>query len=388
MKEKLKINILGKTGLEGGIYIFLKTFLKEAKKNKDFDFNIFMISKNKKQEEFYKDIKISKVKGFKFLKLEFINPFSFIKKNKSQILHVHNYTISTLPSILFSGYTNVITVHSAMKTDIPYSGKFKILKKTIDKVFNFILINLMPLIFEKIVFITNHQKETFIKRSIFKNKLRKKSSVIYNFIEKEKIKKEKKKPQNSINLLFVGRLLKSKGFYDLIELIKDEELKDINFTIVGQGPGEEELKKLKTQKNLNFLGKVPNDKIQDIYDKNNVLILPSYSETFGLVILEAMSRGLAVLATDLLEIKEYFKQGKNGFLFPKKDIKKIKELLIKLKNKPELIEEISQNNLKYIKDFSSDLKVNEYLNIYKQVLENKNERKTSKKYKNSQRDNN
>ena len=91
---------------------------------------------------------------------------------------------------------------------------------------------------------------------------------------------------NEIKLLYVGRIKKEKGIFSLINLIKDQS--KINLTIVGAS--KEDTKKI-NQSNVNIL-EIINDKngLINLYDKNNITILPSYTEGYPMVVLESLSR--------------------------------------------------------------------------------------------------
>ena len=91
---------------------------------------------------------------------------------------------------------------------------------------------------------------------------------------------------NEIKLIYVGRIKKEKGIFSLLELIKDQS--NINLTIVGAS--KEDTKKI-NQSNVNIL-EIINDKngLINMYDKNNITILPSYTEGYPMVVLESLSR--------------------------------------------------------------------------------------------------
>ncbi len=89
-----------------------------------------------------------------------------------------------------------------------------------------------------------------------------------------------------INLIYVGRIKKEKGIYSLLSLIKDQP--KINLTIVG---ASEEDNKIAKQKNINVINIIKDKmKLINLYDENNIMILPSYTEGYPMVILEALSR--------------------------------------------------------------------------------------------------
>tara|TARA_A100001037_G_C14755475_1_gene459477 strand:- start:75 stop:632 length:558 start_codon:yes stop_codon:yes gene_type:complete len=91
---------------------------------------------------------------------------------------------------------------------------------------------------------------------------------------------------NEIKLIYVGRIKKEKGIFSLLNLIKDQS--KINLTIVGAS--KEDTKKI-NQSNVNIVEIVSNrNGLINLYDKNNITILPSFTEGYPMVVLESLSR--------------------------------------------------------------------------------------------------
>ncbi len=106
-----------------------------------------------------------------------------------------------------------------------------------------------------------------------------------------------------ITFLFVARIEECKGIFRLLEAWMDfKDLENIELNIVGSGSAVNEMKKMISGiKNINYLGIVPENQLYEIYGKSDVFIYPSSCDTFGLVILEALSSGLFVITTDLFK---------------------------------------------------------------------------------------
>jgi glycosyltransferase involved in cell wall biosynthesis len=96
--------------------------------------------------------------------------------------------------------------------------------------------------------------------------------------------------------------------------------------------------------------------------------MPSYSESFGITILEAMARGLAILVSDIPGMREKIIADRNGYLFPPGDINKMKERLLFLKDNPQEINRISRNNLEDVQQFTVEKQANQYLEVYRNCL--------------------
>lgn len=106
-------------------------------------------------------------------------------------------------------------------------------------------------------------------------------------------------------VLFVGRLVEEKGILELLQAAKIWN-KDITLSIIGSGPLEENIKyQMLNTKNINFFGKVDNDKLPLYYSSADVLIVPSiHEEGFGRVILESLSCGTPVIGSNRGAIPE------------------------------------------------------------------------------------
>lgn len=120
----------------------------------------------------------------------------------------------------------------------------------------------------------------------------------------------KRKKPKTIRLLFVGRLVKSKGIYELIataKLLKDNNI-PFKLTLVGDGSEREEISDLVTVQELGeqvqILGALPFEQTLKEYHNHDIFINPSYTEGFGLTVLEALANNLIVIATNTGVAKE------------------------------------------------------------------------------------
>lgn len=139
-----------------------------------------------------------------------------------------------------------------------------------------------------------------------------KSEVIYNGIDSKNTTICLSSFRKNIKIIAIGRLVKEKGFQHLIEAMN--EMKDDVFevNICGDGNYRKELEKLVDYNNITFHGFVSN--IDEMIEKSDILILPSYQEAFPFVILEALSRGKIVIATNVGGVPEIIIDKENGFL--------------------------------------------------------------------------
>lgn len=143
--------------------------------------------------------------------------------------------------------------------------------------------------------------------------------VLNNIIEPPQ--KEACKKDGKVHLLFLGLLVKEKGIYDLLDMIgeyADFFRGRIVLHIGGNGDADL-LKNAIEQKRLGdfvrYEGWVSGHKKTRLFSLCDIYVLPSYIEGMPISILEAMSYGCAVLATNVGGIPEIIQDGVNGFLF-------------------------------------------------------------------------
>ncbi|TBR15871.1 glycosyltransferase, partial [bacterium] len=114
-------------------------------------------------------------------------------------------------------------------------------------------------------------------------------------------------------LLFVGRLEKEKNLYNLLDAVKNTPY---GLDIAGQGRLKNNVESYITKNDINarLLGVIPNEKLPELYNRYPVYILPSLCEGMPKTLLEAMSSGRAVIASDIDEISSLVVNGESGLL--------------------------------------------------------------------------
>lgn len=129
--------------------------------------------------------------------------------------------------------------------------------------------------------------------------------VIPNGIDISEIKEYQKRRSSGPlkNILFLSRIHPKKGIEVLIESI--EKLPELNIKVMIAGEGEPEyvqrleelIKRKKLTSKISFLGGVYGKDKWNLYKKADLFVLPTYSENFGIVIIEALAAGVPVITT-------------------------------------------------------------------------------------------
>ncbi|MEI7792290.1 MAG: glycosyltransferase family 4 protein [Candidatus Berkelbacteria bacterium] len=170
----------------------------------------------------------------------------------------------------------------------------------------------------------------------------------------------------------VGSLVVPKGQKYLIQAFAQFTKKYplARLEIVGDGPEKTSLQELATgmllNKNVSFLG-VQKD-VAPIISKWDMFVLPSVSETFGIVILEAMALGLPVVATKVGGVPDIIDNGKNGILVESKDSIALCKAMEKILDHPALAAELKRGGEKRIADFDITKIVEKIENIYLRLI--------------------
>jgi len=185
---------------------------------------------------------------------------------------------------------------------------------------------------------------------------------IYNGITVDK----KLTPLNR-RLLFVGRLTEEKGIVLLLESLKET---NENIDIVGNGPLLEKLKsKYKDYINIRFHGFVEDISLE--YKKGGILIFPSlWVENLPYVLLEAMSYGLPIIATNIGSLPDIVIDNKTGLLFNHTVNEDLLNKVSNLINNEDIQIELRKNALEFLKNnFKWKVVIKKYVELYSDLIE-------------------
>jgi glycosyltransferase involved in cell wall biosynthesis len=176
--------------------------------------------------------------------------------------------------------------------------------------------------------------------------------------------------KNIVTVLWVGVFRPEKGVQYLIEAIKYiiAVNKNVNLLLIGYGSEENQLrglvKELSLEEYVHFIGKVSNDRIPEYMATSDVFVLPSLSEGFPVVILEAMAAGLPIVASWVEGLPEIIKEGENGFLVSPRNSHEIAEKVLLLIQNDSLRDKICKNNKNKSLSFSWDNIILEIEKVY------------------------
>lgn len=195
--------------------------------------------------------------------------------------------------------------------------------------------------------------------------------VIPNMIEKNE--KYISNP-DSKKIISVGRLEDVKDFSLLIDVFSkvviDHKNNDWNLEIIGSGSLKEELENkietLKLKGNIKLVENLPIDKVYGSLSESSIFVLTSKSESFSLVLCEAMDVGLPVVSFDIdAGPREIITDGVNGYLIENRKAEEMLEKILLLVDNSKLRKEIGSNAKQSVEKYYSSNIIKKWLEIIK-----------------------
>ena len=212
-----------------------------------------------------------------------------------------------------------------------------------------------------------------------KCKVKKKIEIIANPIRKEiEVALTSFKGKKSKTILYLGRIDSDKGIFDIIEaancLLKNSQ--EYKFIIAGQVTRNEDFNYCKKQiesyqidKSVILKGEVSEKEKTLLYCQSEIFLLPSYFENFPLSIIEAAAAGLAIIATPVGALPEYFTQGESILFVPPRNPAEIAKNITHLQMNEKLRIELGSNARKvFMNRLSGEQIMNEICNSYRSLV--------------------
>ena len=180
----------------------------------------------------------------------------------------------------------------------------------------------------------------------------------------ENINDKKENLKKEVNVIYVGTICKRKNITTTLQALNLLRNKgySINYTAVGPIQDKVVYNSIINEKNACYIEKKSKEELIKIYRENDIFVMPSHNETFGIVYAEAMSQGLPVIYTKNQGFDNQFEDGEVGFHVDDKDY-------IDVANKIEMVikdyERISRNCIKNVQKFNWKTIVEKYVELYK-----------------------
>jgi 1,2-diacylglycerol 3-alpha-glucosyltransferase len=162
-------------------------------------------------------------------------------------------------------------------------------------------------------------------------------------------------------ILFVGRLVPEKGVFDLLAAyakLDSGVRSEVGLVFAGDGISRAELTKQAAQITpgvVCFTGFAQREDLAALYTLAEVLVLPTHSDPWGLVVNEAMACGLPIIVSSVAGCSaDLVENGWNGYVVPLQDSEKLSAAIDSLVRHPKLRQQMSARSLERIRNFSPE----------------------------------
>jgi len=312
-----------------------------------------------------------------------------IKKDRPDIVHLHNFAHQISPSILhvFRKYKIpiIMTMHDYKLVCPVYTllGNNKVCEKCrYGKYFNClknkctknsrmksVISTIEMYLHHKILHIYNLvdvfiSPSRFLKRKLEEMGFKGKTVYLPNFVQINEF--IPKYGGNENYIVYFGRISKEKGISALIEAVKEL---DVRLKIIGEGPTRDVLcRRVNDEKigNVEFLGYRKDRELKDEIRKAMFVMVPSeWYENNPISILEAFALGKPVIGSRIGGIPELVKDGETGLLFESGNSQNLREKIEYLLNHPEDVLRMGKNARQLVeREYNPDLHYKKLMEIY------------------------
>jgi len=329
---------------------FLKFILSWNQKDNDKELNFF---RKKSNSKFYS-------LGFKHrnLLIVLIQYYKYLKIIEPDLIHLHHSYSSFFGSLIgkFFKIKIILTIHS------DYS-KYSLHNK--------ILFWGSMLLSNKII---ANSKNTFYS---IPKVFRKKTIIIYNGVELNKIRKIKYNFENKKDFIIcsVARLVKLKDIDIVIKAFNllQKKYDNVKLYIIGDGPERENLERISNEylnNSIFFTGKIKREEVYKIIKNADIFCSASKWEGFGNAVVEAMATNIAIVSSMIPVSKEVVGED-NALYF---EVGNYQELFLQIEQlylNKDLREELANRAFEKSKEFSIQKNIEENIKLYENLLNNK-----------------
>jgi glycosyltransferase involved in cell wall biosynthesis len=242
------------------------------------------------------------------------------------------------PKVLFQFHPHPTFVQNILKNEMYKNKKYE---KSLRQEYEFSIdedylkhMEQEPFLSDSIICASSITKQSLLYANVCETKI---EVIPYGVDTSKFIYKQREINDTTLKIIFIGSLNQRKGVTYLLEAL--DNLANIELIIVGRGIFDTDLLKghhfpIRIYQNVKFT------MLLSLLYESHCFVLPSLIEGFGQVILEAMATGIPVVASENTIAKDIIENEKNGFVVPICNFQAIKEIIVKLQNNRQVINQI------------------------------------------------
>jgi len=299
--------------------------------------------------------------------------FSWVKK-LGQVIRSENCDV--LFTHGFNGAIISFILKKSQKIKIPtiltYHGPYyapTFVKKIISPIYNYLSIYIYKYHALNVISVNQESADYLEKKGVPKHKI----SVVHNGVkfDTEKAVIDLGLPSEKLKIISASRIDSVKGLkylLEALELIKKQSISPFIYYMIGDGPELDSMKKLTEKLNLKdvvqFMGFKSN--ISDWNNNADIFVLPSLAEFHSIAILEAMSAGIAIIATNVGGNPESIRNEIDGLLVEPKQPAELANALIRLMEDESLRERLGKSaKQRFMENFTEEAMIKNIIKIIK-----------------------
>lgn len=312
-----------------------------------FNLRLFNVNKIKKMDINGSKRRNNAIKSILFIKLLLIYIFELVKF-KPALVHIHTSSfmgfyekgVLVLISKIFKCKT-ILHIHGGAFKDFYIKARFKGLIK-------FILNS------SSSVVVLSNMWFSWFGEIVDENKL----TIVPNGVNVNNEKKMRvNKTNDTLKFLFLGRLVRDKGLYEVVEAVKlleEESYKDYKIIFAGEGIEKNKLEQEILTNNqdhvIEVLGKVTGEDKNIVLSNSNVFLLPSYNEGMPISLLEAMGEGHYVIASNVGAVPEVIRNNNMGKIISPRSVASLVSAMKEVLENRDLYKKLGEGNKVFIEN--------------------------------------
>lgn len=198
------------------------------------------------------------------------------------------------------------------------------------------------------------------------------SSVVYNGVRLEDFAEQKPYMHPRPYILGIGRLVPQKGFDVLIDAFVQSNLRTHDLLLAGEGPERDalqaQIERCDLRSRVHLLGRADRSTAVALFQGCSWFVLPSRMEPQGIVNLEAMASGKAVIASRVGGVPEIVLDGETGILVPPGNVFALAETMSRLAADSDLRKRLGDQGQAKAQSFAWPVIAEKYLTLYQELL--------------------